>query len=99
MWMSPTSSLGETYVEFSQRIHDGTVAFSGKGGQREDGHPDRKVLGKLCDAAEGAAHWRGLGGINDYGQWHADDNHQEIGQRQGEDVSGIRAARTESTAN
>lgn len=53
-----------THMQLAERIHDGTVAFAGKCGQGEHGDADRDVLSELGEAAEGAAHRRGLGRVD-----------------------------------
>lgn len=75
-------------MELSQRVDDGKVPFSGEGRECKDRDAHRNVFGELGEAAEGAAHRRGLGGVHHYRQWHADYNHQQISQGQREDVTG-----------
>jgi len=67
-------------VKLPQGIHDGKVPIARQGSQGEDRYPNGHILHELREAAEEAAIWPILHGVNGGCQWHCGHNNQKIRQ-------------------
>lgn len=73
-------------MKLLQGIHDGEEAVGRKGGQGENGHPYRDVLRSFRELTDQLAPRPRLQRVDHGREGNAGYDHQEVGQRQRENV-------------
>lgn len=80
-------SLLRTHLQLAQRINNGAIALSRERSQCKDGDANRDVLEEFRNATHVALEGPTLLCVNNGGDGHADQYHQQIGQGQRENIA------------